>query len=171
MRNSLLIGFLILVCLVLSCVKEWFIPTEDQADTRDVGQSSRTVATAENQETVCPCFTPESLNSLLDVVRSSGWWSDVPGCRTAPYDQLLELWISRTGLSGDMCDYSIRAGTINRSSFASSAIFNHNTGQFDVMCGGYTTPDIAESCTRILSQFIQGLRRTHSDWNYCERIE
>ncbi len=118
----------------------------------------------------CPCFSQESLEDLYDVAWQWGWWSDVPGCKNAPYENLLELWITNAGLPNDNYNFSAQAGTINGNAFASSAIFNHETGQFDLLCGGYTTPEIAEPCRQILSNFIQDLRISHPTWDFCVRF-
>ncbi len=118
----------------------------------------------------CPCFSQQTLEDLYDVTWSWGWWSDVPGCKDVPYDQMLELWITNAGLPNDNFNFSAQAGTIDGAWFASSAIFNHETNQFDLLCGGFTSQTIAEPCRQILSNFIQDLRESHPDWDYCIRV-
>ena len=120
---------------------------------------------------VCECFSMQDLQELYNYTPwPFGWWSDVPGCKAPPYDQLLELWITNVGQPAQNFNFSAQAGTINGNWFASSARFNHITGQFDLLCGGYTTQQIAEPCRQILSNFIQQLRSTHPDWDYCVRF-
>ena len=117
---------------------------------------------------VCDCFSMEDLQNLYNYVPwPFGWWSDVPGCKNAPYDQLLELWLTNVGQPSQNFNFSAQAGTINGQPFRSSAIFNHLTGQFDLLCGGYTTAEIAEPCRQILDNFFNSLQNTHPTWNYC----
>ena len=117
---------------------------------------------------VCDCFSMQDLQNLYNYTPwPFGWWSDVPGCKNAPYDQLLELWLTNIGQPSQNFNYSAQAGTINGLPFRSHAKFNHLTGQFDVLCGGYTTAEIAEPCRQILSNFIQQLRNTHPQLDYC----
>lgn len=120
---------------------------------------------------VCECFSMQDLQDLYNYTPwPFGWWSDVPGCKAPPYDQLLELWITNVGQPAQNFNFSAQAGTINGNWFASSAKFNHLTGQFDILCGGYTSQAVAEPCRQILSNFIQQLRSTHPDWDYCVRF-
>lgn len=120
----------------------------------------------------CDCFTMEELQELYSYTPwPYGWWSDVPGsCKNAPYDQLMELWITNVGQPSQNFNFSAQAGTINGNPFASKARFNHLTGQFDVLCGGYTSAQNASNCAQILHAFIQQLRDTHPTWDYCERF-
>jgi hypothetical protein len=118
----------------------------------------------------CPCFSAQDLEALRDYAWSWGWWSDVPGCKDAPFENLMELWITNAGLPAQNFNFSAQAGTINGNYFASSAKFNHLTGQFDLLCGGYTTQEIAEPCIQILNNFIEDLKVTHPDWDYCVRV-
>ena len=67
-------------------------------------------------------------------------------------------------------NFSAQAGFIGGSPFASSAIFNHKTGKFDKLCGGYTTLEISEPCRKILKAFIEKLKVSHPTWDYCERF-
>lgn len=126
---------------------------------------------ADSIDLVCDCFTMQDLQNLYNYTPwPYGWWSDVPGCKNAPYDQLLELWITNVGQPAQNFNFSAQAGTINGQPFRSSAKFNHQTGQFDLLCGGYTTAEIAEPCRQILDNFFQSLQNTHPDWNYCVRF-
>ncbi len=120
----------------------------------------------------CDCFSMEELQQLYTYTPwPYGWWSDVPGsCKDAPYDQLMELWITNVGQPSQNFNFSAQAGTINGNPFASKARFNHLTGQFDVLCGGYTSAQNASNCAQILHAFIQQLRNTHPTWDYCIRF-
>src|SRR5687768_4710126 len=105
---------------------------------------------------VCDCFTMQDLQNLYNYDPwPFGWWSDVPGCKPAPYDQMLELWLTNVGQPSQNFNYSAQAGYINGLPFRSHAKYNPLTGQFDVLCGGYTTAEIAEPCRQILANFIQ----------------
>lgn len=125
---------------------------------------------ADSVSLYCECFSAALLDSILDLSWGWGWWSDVPGCKAPPYQNLYELWITNVGLPNDNFNFSAQAGTINGNPFASSAIFNHETGQFDLLCGGYTTAEIAEPCAQILNNFFDRLRTLHPDWDYCVRF-
>lgn len=126
---------------------------------------------ADSTDLVCNCFSMQDLQNLYNYTPwPYGWWSDVPGCKAFPYDQLLELWITNVGQPAQNFNFSAQAGTINGSWFASSAKFNHLTGQFDLLCGGYTTQAIAEPCRQILDNFFNSLQITHPTWDYCVRF-
>jgi hypothetical protein len=100
-----------------------------------------------------------------------GWWSDVPGsCKDSPYDQLMEVWITNVGQPAQNFNFSVQAGTINGLPFASQARFNHLTGQFEELCGGYTTAENGSNCALILKAFIQQMKASHPSWDYCVRF-
>ena len=120
----------------------------------------------------CSCFTMEELQEVYNYTPwPYGWWSDVPGsCKDAPYDQLMEVWITNVGQPAQNFNFSVQAGTINGNPFASQARFNHLTGQFDELCGGYTTAENASNCALILKAFIQQMKASHPSWDYCVRF-
>lgn len=120
----------------------------------------------------CDCFTMEELQALYeDQPWPYGWYSDVPGsCKDAPYDQLMEVWLTNIGQPTKNYNFSAQAGTINGNPFASKAKFNHLTGQFDVLCGGYTNAQNASNCALILHDFIAQMRASHPTWDYCIRF-
>jgi|GEM_PF-6941271 len=120
----------------------------------------------------CDCFTMEELQALYDDQPwPFGWYSDVPGsCKDAPYDQLMEIWLTNVGQPTQNYNFSAQAGTINGNPFASKAKFNHLTGQFEELCGGYTNAQNASNCALILHDFIAQMRSTHPTWDYCIRF-
>ncbi len=120
----------------------------------------------------CDCFSMEELQNLYTYTPwPFGWWSDVPGsCKDAPYDQLMEVWITNVGQPSQNFNFSAQAGTINGNPFASCAKFNHLTGQFDKLCGGYTNAQNASNCSQILHAFINQMRNSHPTWDYCVRF-
>ena len=120
----------------------------------------------------CDCFTMEELQQVYQYTPwPFGWWSDVPGsCKDAPYDQLMEVWITNVGQPSQNFNFSVQAGTINGLPFASQARFNHLTGQFDELCGGYTNAQNASNCAQILHDFIAQMRNSHPTWDYCIRF-
>lgn len=120
----------------------------------------------------CDCFTMEELQALYnDQPWPYGWYSDVPGsCKDAPYDQLMEVWLTNIGQPSKNYNFSAQAGTINGNPFASKAKFNHLTGQFETLCGGYTNAQNASNCAQILHAFIAQMRASHPTWDYCIRF-
>ena len=120
----------------------------------------------------CDCFTMQDLQDLYDDQPwPFGWYSDVPGsCKDVPYDQLMEVWLTNIGQPTKNYNFSAQAGTINGNPFASMAKFNHLTGQFDELCGGYTNAQNASNCAQILHDFIAQMRSTHPTWDYCVRF-
>ena len=120
----------------------------------------------------CDCFSMEELQELKSLQPwPYGWFSDVPGsCKEAPYGQLMEVWLTNIGQPARNDDFSAQAGTINGIPFASKAKFNHHTGQFEVLCGGYTTAQNAKNCALILHDFIHQMRCSDPNWDYCVRF-
>jgi len=117
----------------------------------------------------CDCFSMEELQELYTYTPwPYGWYSDVPGsCKDAPYDQLMEVWLTNLGQPAQNFNFSAQAGTINGNPFASCARFNHLTNQFDKLCGGYTNAQNASNCALILHDFIAQMRSTHPSLDYC----
>lgn len=120
----------------------------------------------------CDCFSMEELQEVYTYTPwPFGWWSDVPGsCKPAPYTQLMEVWLTNVGQPSQNFNFSAQAGTINGNPFASFAKFNHLTGQYDKLCGGYTNAQNASNCSQILHAFINQMRNSHPTWDYCVRF-
>jgi hypothetical protein len=107
------------------------------------------------------------LDTMLTVFWTAGHFSDVPGCKLPPNDKLYEFFIRSAGRPFNDFNFSAQAGYHNGAPFASSAIFNNKTQRYEWNCGGLTTKEIAEPCTRILKEFISRLNRERPDWNHC----
>jgi hypothetical protein len=167
MKDWVLINITIVLSLVLSlsCVKE-------EAVESDVNGAEATIHTVSGDSVAhtCDCFTLQDLQTIYDYTWQDGWYSDRAGCRYAPYDQLSEIWLTNTGLPAKNFNYSVQAGTIDGKPFRSSAIYNHLTGQYDLLCGGYTTSAIAAPCVQLLDSFLQDMRTRHPAWDYCVRF-
>lgn len=121
-------------------------------------------------DTGCPCFTEADLNGLLRYTWTWGWWSDVPGCKDAPYSEMLEVWVADAMTDGMRYNIGVQAGRAGDRYHLSWVRFNHQTGRFDKHCIQEVTREAARPCMTLLGRFIGQLRVSHPDWDYCVRF-
>lgn len=118
----------------------------------------------------CSCFTEDDLNGLLQYTWSWGWWSDVPGCKTAPFDEMLEVWVADATKDRMRYNIGVQAGRMGDRYHLSWARFNHQTGRFDEHRSLEVSREAARPCMLLLGSFIRELRASHPDWDYCVRF-
>ena len=115
----------------------------------------------------CPCFSEEMLDNVISLSWSDGWWSDVPGCKEAPYEDLREIWMVNAGGKGEKLDLHFQAGILHGQPFVSAAIYNHRSRAYDLLCGGTMSAQEARPCIELLERSISKISTTNHDRNYC----
>jgi hypothetical protein len=155
--------------LVLACVKEEVVPVQTlepyllELEAMEASDTNLVVPQ-------CPCFSNESLEALLQLDWESGWWSDVPGCRKAPYGEMQEIWIPNAKGLGQSFDVNVQAGLMLGKPFASASVFNRRSGSYDLICGGYMEESQMQACRQLLTAAILQLREKKPQYEYCSLI-
>lgn len=164
-RKTTSLILLLMVGIYVSCEKgDAGLPTA--VSFVEVTQSITTdTLFIEHTAAPCPCFSELSLQKMMLLPNAIGWWSDQDGCRTSPYDGLMEIWISNSEYI-----FNVQAGTIKQEPFVSSVVFNKTTGTYERSCGGFTTDAHCRDCLEVLKNYIQKLRAELPGWNYCHQF-